>query len=194
MSGGYPARFAEYNSVTANGTVIDLSGRKKVFGDNHANNPVLTADEAAFYTIPNVMGGTDDWDPTALTEQASAPENVKLNGKNLTWDDNNYALLWAVTKNDSVVAFTTTPAYEVTDTKATWAVRAANEMGGLGEATTALVITDGINTINGNTGKPVRTEIYSIDGKRLNAPAKGINIIVSTMADGSVVKTKVVRR
>ncbi len=194
MSGGYPARFAEYNSVTANGTVIDLSGRKKVFGDNHANNPVLTADEAAFYTIPNVMGGTDDWDPTALTEQASAPENVKLNGKSLTWDDNNYALLWAVTKNDSVVAFTTTPAFEVTDTKATWAVRAANEMGGLGEATTALVITDGINTINGNAGKPVHTEIYSIDGKRLNAPAKGINIIVSTMADGSVVKTKVVRR
>ena len=165
-----------------------------MFGDNHANNPVLTADEAAFYTISNVMGGTDDWDPTALTEQASAPENVKLDGKNLTWDDNNYALLWAVTKNDSVVAFTTTPAYEVTDTKATWAVRAANEMGGLGEATTALVITDGINTINGNAGKPVRTEIYSIDGKRLNAPAKGINIIVSTMADGSVVKTKVVRR
>ena len=61
MSGGYPARFAEYNSTTANGTVIDLSNRKKTFNSTHANEPVLSAAEAAQMTIETVMGGDDSW-------------------------------------------------------------------------------------------------------------------------------------
>ena len=67
-----------HSSTTATGTVIDLSSRKTTFADTHTNNPVLTAEEAATYTIATVMGSTDDWNPTALTEQASAPVNVKL--------------------------------------------------------------------------------------------------------------------
>ena len=43
MSNGWPKRFAEYNSTTASGTVIDLSNRKRTFGEGHANNPILTA-------------------------------------------------------------------------------------------------------------------------------------------------------
>ena len=34
-SDGHPAQFAEYNSMTSTGTVIDLAGRKTSFGDNH---------------------------------------------------------------------------------------------------------------------------------------------------------------
>lgn len=142
MSNGYPARYAEYNSTTANGTVIDLSKRKKTFGSqSNCNNPVLTAAEASEYSIAKVMGNGDDWDPTSYTEQASAPKNVTIYGNSLSWDNSNYALLWAVIKNGNIVDFTTTPSYTVDDATATWSVRAANEMGGLGEATVAIEAT-----------------------------------------------------
>ena len=193
MSGGWPARFAEYNSMTKSGTPIDLSSRKTVFGDNHANNPVLTADEAAQYTIATVMGGDDEWDPQALTEQASAPEQVVLDGTTLTWKNSNYALLWAVCKNGNVVAFTTEPTYTVDDATATWSVRAANEMGGLGDATVAGDAT-GISNIENNTSSVVSTKVYSLNGQLLKAPVRGVNIIVSTKADGTTETQKVIVR
>lgn len=204
MSGGYPKRFAEYNSTTATGTAVDLSGRKQVYdaydakdGDNYTNrrnetaeSPVLTAEEAAFYTLETVMGGDDDWDPTAATEQASAPTNVKIAGNNLTWDNSNYALLWAVCKNGKVVDFTVEPTYNVDDASATWSVRAANEMGGLGEATEATTST-GIENIT-TSSDVLSTKIYSADGVQVSKLQRGINIVVKTMTDGSKKTNKVV--
>lgn len=204
MSGGYPKRFAEYNSTTATGTAVDLSGRKQVYdaydakdGDNYTNrrnetaeSPVLTAEEAAFYTLETVMGGDDDWDPTAATEQASAPTNVQIAGKNLTWDNSNYALLWAVCKDGKVVAFTVEPTYNVDDASATWSVRAANEMGGLGEATVASTST-GIENI-ATSSDVLSTKIYSADGVQVSKLQRGINIVVKTMTDGSKKTNKVV--
>lgn len=204
MSGGYPKRFAEYNSTTATGTAVDLSGRKQVYdaydakdGNNYTNrrnekaeSPVLTAEEAASYTIETVMGGDDDWDPTAATEQASAPTNVKIAGNNLTWDNSNYALLWAVCKNGKVVDFTVEPSYKVDDASATWSVRAANEMGGLGEATEASTST-GIENI-ATSSDVLSTKIYSADGVQVSKLQRGINIVVKTMTDGSKKTSKVV--
>ena len=205
MSGGYPKRFAEYNSTTATGTAVDLSERKQVYdaydkkdGDTYTNrrnetagNPILTAEEAAAYTIETVMGQDDDWDPTAATEQASAPSNVKLNGTTLAWDNNDYALLWAVCKNGKVVDFTIKPTYLVDDASATWSVRAANEMGGLSEATA--VLGTGIRNIASATDAAViKTAIYAADGTQLSNLQKGINIIVKTLADGSKKTSKVI--
>ena len=204
MSGGYPKRFAEYNSTTATGTAVDLSGRKQVYdaydakdGNNYTNrrnetaeSPVLTAEEAAFYTIETVMGGDDDWDPTAATEQASAPTNVKIAGNNLTWDNSNYALLWAVCKNGKVIDFTVEPTYAVDDASATWSVRAANEMGGLGEATVASTST-GIENI-ATSSDVLSTKIYSADGVQVSKLQRGINIVVKTMSDGSKKTSKII--
>lgn len=205
MSGGYPKRFAEYNSYTSTGSVVDLKDRKKVYdaydskdGDNYVNrrnetagDPILTAEEAATYTIETVMGQDDDWDPTAATEQASAPSNVKLNGTTLAWDNNDYALLWAVCKNGKVVDFTIKPTYLVDDASATWSVRAANEMGGLSEATAAVLGT-GIRNITSATAAVIKTAIYAADGTQLSNLQKGINIIVKTLADGSKKTSKVI--
>lgn len=205
MSGGYPKRFAEYNSYTSTGSVVDLKDRKKVYdaydskdGDNYVNrrnetagDPILTAEEAATYTIETVMGQDDDWDPTAATEQASAPTNVKLNGTTLAWDNNDYALLWAVCKNGKVVDFTITPSYIVDDATATWSVRAANEMGGLSEATVVGQGT-GIRNIATATAAVIKTAIYAADGTQLSNLQKGINIIVKTLADGSKKTSKVI--
>ena len=204
MSGGYPKRFAEYNSTTTTGTAVDLSGRKQVYdaydakdGNNYTNrrnetaeSPVLTAEEAAFYTLETVMGGDDDWDPTAATEQASAPTNVKIAGNNLTWDNSNYALLWAVCKNGKVVDFTVEPTYNVDDASATWSVRAANEMGGLGEATEATT-SAGIENIT-TSADVLSTKIYSADGVQVSKLQKGINIVEKTMSDGSKKTSKII--
>lgn len=202
MSGGYPKRFAEYNSTTATGSAVDLSGRKQVYDAYDANytnrrnetagSPVLTAEEAASYSIETVMGGDDDWDPTAATEQASAPSNVKLNGTTLAWDNNDYALLWAVCKNGKVVDFTIKPTYLVDDASATWSVRAANEMGGLSEATVVGQGTGIRNITSATDAAVIKTAIYAADGTQLSNLQKGINIIVKTLADGSKKTSKVI--
>ena len=145
MSGGWPKRFAEYNSMTSTGSQIDLSGRKNMFGAHkendvelpatHPNDPVLTAEEAAEAgNLHNMFG---EWDPTLATEQAPQVTDVKLEGSTLSWTGNNYALLYAVCKNGKVVDFTLDTTYTVDDATATYAVRAANEMGGLNEAVEA---------------------------------------------------------
>lgn len=176
MSGGWPARFAEYNSTTASGSQIDLSGRKKVFADTHDNNPVLSAAEALEYSDMSKMFG--DWDPTLATEQAPVPANVAQNGSTLTWDDSNYALLWAVVKDGSIIGFTTEPTFELSETGA-YAVRAANEMGGLSEASETVTITEvtGITTVKGNEPAASDGAIYTIQGVRVDKARKGLYII-----------------
>ncbi|MFT3752413.1 MAG: pectinesterase family protein [Paludibacter sp.] len=60
--GVVPGLFAEYNSTTYEGTPIDVSGRKKSFTYNNVTTPVdpyLTAEQAATYTVENVLGGTE---------------------------------------------------------------------------------------------------------------------------------------
>lgn len=173
MSGGWPARMAEYNSVTKSGTTIDLSRRKTSFGNEtngyHTNNPVLTAVEASEYTIAKVMGEGDNWDPTALTEQASAPKGVLLNGTQLVWDNSDYVLCWAVCKNGTVVDFTIEPKYTVDDVNANWSVRAANEMGGLGEASVASTS----NAIKTLSAPVAESAVYDLMGRRVNETKAG---------------------
>ncbi|MBD5253972.1 MAG: pectin esterase [Bacteroides sp.] len=190
-SDGHPARFAEYNSFTAAGSAVDLSGRKTTFGSGkHTNNPVLTAAEAAANSYETVMGGDDDWDPATLAEQAAAPTGVVLDGNTLKWNNDDYCLLWAIVKNGKVVDFTTEPVYLVDDAKASWGVRAANEMGGLSEVTLA-TSGSGINTVTAGSSV-VSTIYYNVEGKRVNASYKGFVIKVDTLNDGSTVATKTV--
>lgn len=182
MSGGYPKRFAEYNSYLASGTTIDLSGRRTSWKDGngveHANDPILTIDDVNEMSLANVMGQDDDWDPTALTEQASAPTNVTINpdSKTLTWDDSNYVLCWVVFKDGKFVAATTVNSYEVDDASATWTVRAANEMGGLGEAAVASAAT-GIEEITDAQAAQANDAIYNIKGMRVKNATHGVYII-----------------
>ena len=194
MGDGWPARFAEYGSKTAAGTPINLSSRKKIFAGTHENNPILTKEEADFYTIENVLGGDDDWNPTSLTEQASAPTGVEIDGSTLTWDDNQYVLCWAVCRDGKVIDFTTEPTYTVTDANAKYSVRAANQMGGLGEAAEAQIAT-GIDEVGTTeSGKAVSTAYYSVQGERVGSSYRGVVIEVKTMADGTKNVRKTIRK
>lgn len=186
--GGF-SRGAEYNSMTASGSVIDLSARATMVGD-FENNPVLTAEEAL--EIGNLHNMYGDWDPTLLTEQAPQVKNVVLDGNTITWDDSDYALLYAVVKNGSVVAFTTENSFDIStvDTSAgakagagvadeadTWAVRAANEMGGLNEAVPATEAT-AVSEVEAATVKAVANgKVYNVAGQEVSDSYKGIVII-----------------
>lgn len=205
MSGGWPARFAEYNSTTASGTVIDLKDRKNMFGEKKVdnvthpadkpNNPVLTKEEADFHSYARVMGGDDDWDPASLAEQAPAPSNVSIDGNTLSWDDNDYVLCWAVCKNGKVIAFTSEPVYTVEPevgarAAVVYSVRAANEMGGLGEAVEASFLT-AIDDIYSDA-EVVSTVYYNLQGMRVAPNTPGVLVKVDTLASGETVTTKVI--
>ena len=172
MSNGWPKRFAEYNSMTASGSAVDLSGRKTTFGDGHPNNPVLTAEEAAQYRDMNNMFG--DWNPKLQTEQAPVPTNVKIDGTTLTWDDSNYVFCWAICKDGNVVGFATEPSYTISG-EGTWTVRAANEMGGLSEASAKASDASGILQIE-KANENTRSDYFNIAGQRVNNSFKGIVI------------------
>ncbi len=174
MSNGWPKRFAEYNSMTAAGAQIDLSGRKTTFASTHENNPILTAEEAAMFGDMTKMFG--DWQPTLYTEQAPIPGNVALEGTTLSWTGSDYALLYAICKNGSVIGFTTETTYTIEDTNATYTIRAANEMGGLSEASEAAGSTVGIKeTRNGSSA--IEQTIYTLQGVRVSKATKGLYII-----------------
>ena len=194
--GNAPAVFAEYNSMTSSGSIVDLSGRKTKYIYNEGalvkeagHSPVLTKEEADALSIDIVMGGTDNWDPRVATEQADAPENVKLTGTSLTWDDNDYVLCWAICKDGAVIDFTTTNSYTVTDANAKYSVRAANEAGGLGEASEANSST-GIEEVVTDQ-EVVKTTYYNTAGCRVNAKTKGVIIEVKTLKDGKKKSSKI---
>jgi hypothetical protein len=201
MSGGYPKRFAEFGSHTSKGTAVDVSGRKTEYDayekdadgniiestrHKEYNKPVLTAEEAAVPTLNAVMGQDDEWQPTLLTEQAPVPGNVAATAATITWDDSNYTLLWAVCKDGKVIAFTTTPSYTATEV-GEYAVRAANEMGGLGEMSQAVTVNEitGISAIQ-NPQSIMQNEYYDLQGRRVTGLKKGVNIV--KMSDGTVRK------
>ncbi|MEO7426313.1 MAG: pectinesterase family protein, partial [Fibrobacteria bacterium] len=136
-----PQLFAEYKSVTAAGSMIDLSQRRKSYtsGITVTLNPVLSDAEAAKYTVANVLGGNDNWQPQTLTQQVPAPV-LTQNGTKVEWKDEANALAWAVFKNGKYLANVATNSFSSAGLAVgdMVTVRAANAMGGLGTASAAL--------------------------------------------------------
>ena len=201
--GVVPGLFAEYNSVTSTGAIVDLSMRKKSFTYNGVTtpvNPYLTAEQAATYTIENVLGGTDAWQPKLYTDQVAAPA-ISLTGNVINWADNNYVLCWAVFKDGKFVQFTTTNSYSIPvlagsgSTSATYTVRAANEMGGLGAASNAVTfVIDGITTPVTDL-QIVNKNYFTIDGKQVFTPENHRGILIEKVkySDGSVITNKIMK-
>lgn len=188
--GGLPALWAEYNTMDGDGNPLDLSQRrssywKEVDGEQvwvHNVKNVLTAEEAAQYTVKNVLSGSDNWQPSIITESCAAPQ-AKIEGNKIVWDAVPYAICYVVYKNDEVAGFTTECefAYEAS---AEYKVFAANEQGGLSKASVPGV-TDGISSLPTADGQ-LPTAIYTLDGKRVQQLQQGINIIKT--ANGEVKK------
>lgn len=187
-----PAVFAEYNSRNASGAAINLNNRRTTYTkDNNTVklNPVLTAAQAANYTINNVLSGTDNWKPNQLTIQVNAPV-VRLEGMTLKWDDDENVLCWMVFKDNKYYKCVTSNNCDIktSDLKSKFYVRAANSMGGLSSKSNTVEAT-GTGTVKHMTIKDTphlsynkinktlcfkihsaakfNVEIFSIDGKRI---------------------------
>ncbi len=188
--GGLPALWAEYNTMDGDGNPLDLSQRrssywKEVDGEQvwvHNVKNVLTAEEAAQYTVKNVLSGSDNWQPSIITESCAAPQ-AKIEGNKIVWDAVPYAICYVVYKNDEVAGFTTECEFAY-ESGAEYKVFAANEQGGLSKASVPGV-TDGISSLPTADGQQ-STAIYTLDGKRVQQLQQGINIIKT--ANGEVKK------
>lgn len=156
--------FYEFNSMNESGNPLDLSGRGNSPSSNNKYTPVLTNDEAKNFTLFKVLGRTDNWMPSDYTVQTAAPV-VTLNGTTLNWNADADALCTVIFKNGKYLACTTSTSYTVPE-NGNYSLQTANQMGGLGEATTINVTISGLESI-----KSVDVEnnnVYDIHGVKLN--------------------------
>lgn len=132
MTKDLAVRFHEYNTRDANGNVItghNLNG----LGYSSASDAIYLS-SIGKYTYNNVVKGSDNWDAAAIASQVK-PSNVSLSGTTLSWSGSAPAYL--IEDANGFVAITTDKTYNVSDSKGTYTVRAANARGGFGEAVKA---------------------------------------------------------
>lgn len=170
MGSGKKLRFHEYETMDGNGNLLSLGARSLVASNPAAGSDdcILTAAQAAEYTIRAVMGGTDSFDPKSLTKQIDAksategtdPENhmiwddqIELDDDRLQWNTEPMALCYFVFKKNEVTGkweYRANVAQQSDDEtvtglslerygSGTYMVRAANQRGGLGAATQEIV-------------------------------------------------------
>lgn len=162
-----PVVFGEYNSKDGNGNAVNTNSRKTRFDGGKDGSTATTlktvwnASDAAKYTLANVLGGSDNWDPTKFTKQVGAPK-ISQQGANIEWSDDDNAICWVVFVNGKYHSNTTSPSIDVGDISAgsKVTVRAANSMGGLGSASNEIeVLEANVDYITVKTSAEIGGEI-----------------------------------
>ena len=133
-----PAVYAEYNTMYADGTPMDLSRRINRYYKITENKDtvwgtakhLLTADEAALLTVERVMAGNDHWNPLRYCACPAMPV-VSFKGKTLRWNKVPGARGYAVKYNNRVVALTTALSYVVKGSGKGYVVYAIGEYGNM---------------------------------------------------------------
>ena len=182
--------FWEYNTLDESGNVISPDENTVTFTkdtETSTYNTIMTAEKAAEFSLDKVFAG---WDPTKYTVQNTVSD-VAVNDGKLTWTGSaDYYLVkiddvyyW---KNEKVVDL---EQLEKEDYKKI-SVRAANSMGGLGEAGVYANPT-GIKGISSDADVTSST-YYTVDGVQVSQPKHGVNIVVNTFADGTKKTSKVI--
>jgi len=137
--GTLPTHFYEYNSLDKNGTAIDLSVRGNSPTSTTTYTPVLTMEEAAKFTLENVLGGTDSWLPTDECVILSAT-TLSKEGNTLSWTAVDDARCYVIFKDGAYLVNQTTTSYDTNGETGVYTVRAANLNGGLGNASNKVKI------------------------------------------------------
>lgn len=182
----------EYNTLDENGSMISPVENNVHFtlkkdgkiAEEYEYNTIMTADAAANYTLDKVF---TDWQPAELAAQLPAITAQVVDGK-LTWTGD--AKMYIVEKNGEFFALTSKKSIAVDDAKVSYAVRAANEMGGFGVASSA---STGIQGIAAEASEIAKTEYYTLDGRKLSGPQSGINIRKITYQNGKVKTDKIIK-
>lgn len=182
-----PIVFGEYNSKNGSGGAINTSQRKTYFDGGKDRSTATTlktvwdVSDAAKYTLKNVLGGSDNWDPTIFTAQVSAP-TIEQQGAEIVWNNNENARCWVIFVNGKYKANVITPSFSLdgiaTGSKIT--VRAANSMGGLGASSNEITtlesnVTYYNVTLNEPVGGSIETSFMGskvAEGKTVSFTAK----------------------
>lgn len=172
--------FHEYNSIDANGSVVSPASNSQTFTDKNGDDAqtyetILTADQAANYTIDKVLG---TWATTAQQQatQLEAPAAAYANGS-VTWTPaNNGAIAYLIEKNGEFAGITTGSSFAISidAEKDKLTIRAANPRGGFGKAK-HVTGTTGINKLNADTN--AKLTIYDLQGRRVEKATRGIYIV-----------------
>ena len=176
MTSGLVLRFHEYGSTNSSGSTLDLSSRSvSACAGSSADNPVLTASQAANYTVANVVGNSGSWDPQSYAAQVSVT-GVALNGTTLSWDNSDYALCWFVFK-DGVYYANVTTNYITLSKSGTYTVRAANAMGGLGDSSTSVTYKAATTTVTKTWDFSEYTSTIVASGSNYSTSYNGLTIV-----------------
>lgn len=189
--GAVPALFAEYNSMDKDGNPIDLNNRKTTYthGDGQTGSckAVLTAEEVVKYTYENVICENDNWNPRMFMEKVDKPDDLVLDGEQLSWKASRYAICYLVFCDDEMIGMTKDTFFNVPASgkdASAYQVKAANEYGSLSEPATA------------SKGTGVRNETVDnrlqvlINGNELSVlgVSAGVPVILASV-DGCVVRS-----
>lgn len=194
--GGLPKLWAVYDIWDRNGVQLsnesisqyyytDGNGQK-VYGT--AKN-FLTDEEAAQYTIANVMAGDKTtsakgfWNPQAIVEKTAVPvlsESSQSQGQSqslITWTADEYAICYVVTVNGKPVAFPTEASFTAQNGDVV-TVQSVNEHGALSAMSAPLTVggATGIKDVSQSQGQSQSHHYYNLSGQRVSSNTKGIII------------------
>ena len=154
-----PALFAEYATVNAANNPVNLSARNTSFSYTDANSnlitgssptAILSATDAANYSLTNVLGSADSWDATLKPQTTASPANLVVSSGNLGWDPVDAAICYIVVKDGQISTITTSNS--VTAAIGAYDVIAVSEFGAL-SAKSSLSVSDLGTGLIGSTSK-----------------------------------------
>ena len=190
--GGLPIQMAEYQTMDANGNLVDLSQRKTSFtadGVTRSSKAVLTPREADSYKLSYMLTGSDGWDADWQGFILPAP-SISVSDNIVSWyDATGYAQCFLVIV-DGNATLTTDTSVNAGGKPVT--VQCVSAYGVAGE-----VASDGNPTaINLTTTNAdvVRRQFYTADGRQINRLQHGLNIIRETLSDGTTRTIKIMAK
>lgn len=200
--GNLVTHFYEYNSMDASGNALDLSGRGNSPTSTNKYTPVLTAEEAAEFTVENVLGGDDSWLATEeIIEEMTAPEGVGYDSDTdcIQWIPvdgaagyllyNNGEYLGYAPGNHDCFDLKTNTSYTKPASRAaenySYTIRAISPNGTMSAHSMAMTPQNptGIETVGADSAAKV--EYYNLQGQPVAEGYRGAVIKVETAADGS---------
>ena len=182
--GGLPKLWAVYDIVDRNGYAMSEYSIEDYYYTDNGNTITgkaknyLTDEEAAMYTVANVMAGDGSnsekgiWNPLEVVEKTEVPMLTMQNNM-VTWQADDYAICYVVTVNGKVEAFTTTTEYSAKPgDKVT--VQSVNAHGALSDMSAPVNITTGILSVDNNDDDNGKT--YNIMGMPVSSMKHGVFI------------------
>lgn len=179
--------FVEYNTMDAEGNVVSPSTHVMDFYKGDAHNEmetILTAEQAANFTVDKVLA---NWAAADATKQFELAAEPTMEDNTITWTAVDGAAGYAIFANDELLAIvdadvtsyiiesSTDAAPRKAEDSITYSVRVINAMGGMGEAA-IVALTDGIDVVKSN-GQLDGQNVYTLQGVRVNKATKGVYIV-----------------